>query len=524
MLTHSTRRWLAGLGVAGAFVAASASPAVAAPTPAEARAAQGFDLYANNIIIAPEGPEKWVSLYSLVEQPLTDYTVTVDRSAVSGFAEVQNPEGPGSCTETTTVITCTVKDQQDAGVQLLALTVLARDAAKAGQVGELRFTVTTPGAGTESFRSTITIGEGVDLVSEPFVELNGAPGATVKTPLSVGNTGEKTAKDVVLFYFGSYGLAPKQRYENCEYTEEDFDAYAFACKLDVTLASGDGAKLDSSFGFAIPGDTWAPSGHYGFATWLTPADWEAFRAEVPTAGELGEKGTDGVLKLEPVAKPKAFARSAQTDVNPSNNETLLRLEVQGDQQADVAANGASVSAAVGKTVPVKVGFTNNGPAAINAGGDQGLYTLAVVTLPKGTTAVEAPETCADAEGEFGEDSGKPGAAVYTCFVDHVLGKGKTAEFPFSLKVTDSGSLEGSIELIHGSPDENLAKDLVPSNDVAKILVNATGGTGGGDGGDGGSLPITGQSTGLIAGLGALLLAAGVGGYLVAKRRRTRFVA
>ena len=29
MLTHSTRRWLAGIGVAGAFVAASATPAVA---------------------------------------------------------------------------------------------------------------------------------------------------------------------------------------------------------------------------------------------------------------------------------------------------------------------------------------------------------------------------------------------------------------------------------------------------------------------------------------------------------------
>ncbi|MEV1155493.1 LPXTG cell wall anchor domain-containing protein [Micromonospora chokoriensis] len=38
-----------------------------------------------------------------------------------------------------------------------------------------------------------------------------------------------------------------------------------------------------------------------------------------------------------------------------------------------------------------------------------------------------------------------------------------------------------------------------------------------------ALPVTGQSTGLIAGLGALLLAAGVGGYLAAKRSRTRFV-
>ncbi|MET8091828.1 LPXTG cell wall anchor domain-containing protein [Micromonospora sp. NPDC005220] len=530
MLTHSTRRWLAGLGVAGAFVAASASPAVAAPaattpTPAEAHAAEGFDLYANNVIVAPGGPEKWVSLYSLIEQPLTDYTVKVDRSAVSGFADVQTPVWPDSCKETTTVITCTVKDAEEASVQLLALTVLPRDGAKAGQEGELTFTVTTPNAGTASFRSTVTVGEGVDLVSEPFMHLEGAPGDTKKSPLSVGNAGEKAVEDVVLFYFGSYGLAPDKRYENCEYTEKDFDAYAFACKIDATLAPGAGATLDGSFGFAIPGDTWAPSEHYGFATWLTPADWEAFRAEVPTAGELGEKGTDGVLKLEPADKPKASASSSQTDTNPFNNETLLRLKVKGDQQADVVANGASVSGAVGKTVPVKVGFTNNGPAAINAGGDRGIYTIALVTLPKGTSAVEAPETCVDAEGEFGEDAGKPGATAYTCFVDGVLGKGKTAEFPFSLKVDESGSLAGTIELMHGGPDENLTKDLDPSNDVAKILVNAAGGTGGGDGdGDGGSLPITGQSTGLIAGLGALLLAAGVGGYLVAKRRRTRFVA
>ncbi|WP_091126812.1 LPXTG cell wall anchor domain-containing protein [Micromonospora eburnea] len=39
-----------------------------------------------------------------------------------------------------------------------------------------------------------------------------------------------------------------------------------------------------------------------------------------------------------------------------------------------------------------------------------------------------------------------------------------------------------------------------------------------------SLPITGTATGLIAGIGALLLAAGVGGYVIARRRKTRFVA
>lgn len=63
-------------------------------------------------------------------------------------------------------------------------------------------------------------------------------------------------------------------------------------------------------------------------------------------------------------------------------------------------------------------------------------------------------------------------------------------------------------------------DLNAANDTARITVTPRAG---GTGGDGGSLPITGGSTGPIAGLGALLLAAGSSGYLLT-RRRTRFVA
>ncbi|MFE9956138.1 LPXTG cell wall anchor domain-containing protein [Micromonospora sp. NPDC005299] len=218
----------------------------------------------------------------------------------------------------------------------------------------------------------------------------------------------------------------------------------------------------------------------------------------------------------------------QTDVDPTNNETMIQLAVKGNQKADVAANGATLNAEVGATVPVTVGFTNNGPAAINAGGEDGIYTLALVTLPKGTTAVKAPEQCADAEGEFGQDSGKAGAAVYACFVPGVVGSGKTVEFPFSLRVDQPGTLAGEVQLFHGGPDETGRKDLNPANDTAKIVVKAAGGGGQGGGGqgggDGGTLPITGSSTALIAGVGALLLAAGAAGYVVSRRRRTRFVA
>lgn len=524
MLTHSTRRWLAGIGVAGAFVAASATPAFAAADPslADAKAAKGFALYANNIILAPGGTEKWISLYSLVDEPFTNYTVKVDLSDVDGFAEVQ---GPDTCDDGGgAVLTCTVKNDSEPDLDLLSLTVLPRGEAKAGQEGQLAFTVTTPNAGTVSYRSTITVGEGVDLTSEPFVQLTGAPGSTLKSPLSVGNQGEVDARGAVLFFFGGYGLAPAKRYENCEYFEDDFDAYAYACRLDSTVAAGGSAKLDDSFAFAVPRDAWAPNTDYGFAAWFTPADWEAYRSQVPDVRK-STKGDDGVLKLEPAAPARALARSLpQSDVDPYNNETMIELTVKGNQQADAAANGATVNAAVGQTVPVTVGFTNNGPAAINAGGEKGIYTLALVTLPKGTTAVKAPENCADAEGEFGADSGKPGAAVYACFVPGVVGSGKKAEFPFSLRVDRAGSLAGKVELFHGGPDETAVKDLNPANDTAKIVVNGAAGNGQGGGQGGGTLPITGSSTGLIAGIGALLLAAGLGGYLVARRRRTRFVA
>ncbi|SCL16511.1 LPXTG-motif cell wall anchor domain-containing protein [Micromonospora rhizosphaerae] len=527
MLKNSTRRWLAGLGVAGAFVAASATPALAAdPTIADAKGAEGFALYANDVIVAPGGPEKWISLYSLVDEPFTDYTVKVDRSAVDGFADVQAPDG---CTPADAILTCTVKNDGEPDLDLLSLTVLPRDGAKAGQEGQLAFTVTTPNAGSASYRSTVTVGEGVDLTSEPFVQLTGTPGSTVKSPLAVGNQGKTDAKGAVLFFFGSYALAPAKRYENCEYFEDNFDTYAYACTLDATVAADGSAKLDDSFGFAIPGDAWAPNTDHGFAIWMTPADWQAFRSQVPDFGKSA-KGDEGVLQLTPSAPAPALARAmGQTDVDPTNNETMIELTVKGNQKADVAASGATVDASVGATVPVTVGFTNNGPAAINAGGENGIYTLALVTVPKGTTAVKAPESCVDAEGEFGEDPGKPGASVYACFLPEVIGKGKKAQFPFSLRIDKAGSLAGKVELVHGGPDETLLKDLNPANDTAQILVNAAAGNGGGDGdgdgdGDGGTLPLTGSSTGLIAGIGGLLLLAGAGGYLVARRRRTHFVA
>ncbi|NGM12635.1 cell wall anchor protein [Verrucosispora sioxanthis] len=68
-------------------------------------------------------------------------------------------------------------------------------------------------------------------------------------------------------------------------------------------------------------------------------------------------------------------------------------------------------------------------------------------------------------------------------------------------------------------------DVDPSDntDDFAVVVAAKGGSGGGDNGDGGGLPVTGVQVGLIGGVGAGVLAAGVAMFLVARRRRVVLV-
>ncbi|QGN46020.1 LPXTG cell wall anchor domain-containing protein [Micromonospora sp. WMMC415] len=513
MLKHSARRWLAGIGVAGALVAASAIPASAAP-------ADDLDLYANNVILAPGGTEKWVSLFGLTTERLGDFTVKVDRSKVAAFADVQ-PFMEDDCTESGAILTCKVVDQDDDGsfLNIVDLMVRAKDGAEAGQEGALEFNVTDTEGGSGTFSSTVTIGEGVDLAASESLALKGAPGTTVKAPLQVENRGQKAANGAVLLVFGSYGLTPSKRYENCEYTSGEFDFHAFACTFDTTIAENATVRLDSSFGFTVPADNWAPNTDFGSAIWFTPADWEEFLSQADLGVEFGQKGTEGELKLESAAGAQ---RTPQTDVDPYNNETWIELQVTGDQKADVAAVGATVNGEVGSTAPMKVGYVNNGPAAVGTGAAEGMWVTTYVTLPKGVTAVSAPETCWDVDNDEVEP-GKPGAAVYQCFLNGVLRKGEKAEFAFEVRIDKAGSQTGEVKLRTGHEELEI-KDLNPANDTAKILVNAAGGGAGGGDGDDPTLPITGDSTTLVTVIGGLLLIAGAAGYVVTRRRKTRFVA
>ncbi|MFG3556766.1 cell wall anchor protein [Micromonospora sp. NPDC047557] len=520
------RRWLAAMAVVGLLATASAAqPVAAVGAPAAGQPVAALGLYANSAIVAPGGPRKWVALHSLAPQSLGTYTVRVDRSGVTAFADVAEGEGRRTCTTEGPVITCVIDGANEPDQDLLTLGVTARPDAQVGQRGELALTVTAPGVGTATYRSTVSIGEGVDLATAPDVDLNGTLGSTVTLPLSVTNRGATTAHGLVLYLYGFNGLTPAKRYENCEYVDLDQDNSPFACTFDDSLAPGETVAVDSTFAGTVGADTWAPNLYYNFGYWFTPADWEEFQSQYRPAEPLGPKGTDPALTLVPATDTQVRGLG-QTDTRFVNNDTTITLTVAGDQRADVAAVGATVSGAVGATVATTVGYVNNGPARAGDSGQQGLAVTTRVTLPAGVTAVTVPNSCVDPTDEEWRP-GKPGARLYECSGPGGIAQGERMGFEFGLRIDRAGSQTGAVALRTRSGSGPIA-DLNPANDTATILINPKGGNpngnggnpNGGGGGDGGSLPITGTPVGLIAVVGALLVGIGAGGFLLT-RRRTR---
>ncbi|MFI7430230.1 LPXTG cell wall anchor domain-containing protein [Micromonospora sp. NPDC049836] len=521
-LTRTVRRWLAALGIAALVTAAGTAPAGAAA------AGDDLALYANNAVLTPGGTLRTISVYPLTDRPLPSSTLTVDRGEVDAFALVEPPPGTKSCTESGAVIRCTVQGGADSA--LLHLSVSARDGATAGQEGRLTLTLSTPDAGTATARPTITVGEGVALVAAAELPLSGRPGARLPAPLAVTNRGATPARGAVLLVQGPYPLLPDRRYQNCQYAERpipDLGATVFACSFpDAVLEPGATARPDDSFALRFRRDAWAPDDLRGNAFWFTPADWQEFLSIARLGDRLGPWGTQGTLRL--TTRAGVASAPPQTDVDPYDNGTALFLHVTGDQRADLAADGATVTGVVGATVPLTVGWTNNGPAATTVDGSQQLWTLARVRVPEGAVAVSAPRSCQDVRQIREDDPGPeipeygwgvPGAREYECHATENIPPGGQLRLRFELRITRAAST-GRIELRHYRGDER-RPDLNPANDSAIIRVAppASGGAGGG-----GTLPITGDRTALTAGLGALLLATGAAGYLLARRRNTRFLA
>lgn len=252
------------------------------------------------------------------------------------------------------------------------------------------------------------------------------------------------------------------------------------------------------------------------------------------------------------------------DPNPDNNSVTVEVKV-GDKGVDlgVIANDVLQELDLAKSTNVPV-FTED---AIHPGDTAAVIGVAInqgdmtadgvkvsVTLPKRVTFAATEEGCT-----YSADN-----RTITCDYDQIVLVPVTAggeDFPaaafwFPIKVAEgvtapvalrggtfgvaalaqvdeeqastlsqeaAPKLPGNVRLLNG--DE--VPDVDPSDNVDgfSVIVAAKGGSGGGDGddGDGDGLPVTGVQAGLIAGVGAGVVALGGGLVLLARRRRVDLV-
>ncbi|TCB93468.1 LPXTG cell wall anchor domain-containing protein [Micromonospora zingiberis] len=523
MFTRSTRRWLAGLGVAGTLVAASASPASAE----EPKISLGVYFGDNTIAAGSPGKIDSPIIFASSTVVVRDLTIRYDFTDLAGVATFTPESSADWCNSPeANVLVCTdpfeLEIYESGFGGRFPVVIAPTNEAKDGDEGTVKVSLSAAGFAPASYDARVRVGEGVDLAAGESVERAAGPGKSFTAPLVVSNAGGTVAKGATAFFFNDYGIQADQRYSNCTYVEAQLRSCHFAGDLTP------GVSYAAELAYRVAKDAFAPGYDHGEVVWMTPAEADDFAKYLKEWGvTAGEPGTAGELKLTG-AEPRISARGFQADTEPYNNWSSLAVTVTGKNSTDLAAIGDKVSGAEGAEVLATVGFRNNGPATLDNGRSGSSVTHLAIEIPKGTSAVKVPQACAPVNNkdEWGEP-GEPGGRTYRCFPSWFIKAGDEETFEFGLRIDKvTPNAAGKVKVnVPCNCDGGFYADLNPANDTAKIIVNPTRGQDdGGQGGDGGMLPITGANTALIAGVGGLLLAAGAAGFVLTRRRRTHFTA
>ncbi|MBQ0990595.1 LPXTG cell wall anchor domain-containing protein [Micromonospora sp. PSH03] len=523
MLKHSLR-WLTGLGAAGVLIAASATPAVAAPT---------IEPYFQDatLAIGSEATIRGLLLHADEPTVLTDVSVRYDYRSLATKITVAPADGQECTAPEPGVLVCTERSD----VVLYEMPPLGsgiyRNGAKRvhlgltedaqlGDSGDVAVSFQAAGGRRGSYTSRVRVGEGVDLAGGPYTSLSAKPGGKFTVPLVVANAGDKAVTGFVAVFDLPYSIRTKDRFSNCRYSGD----HLVSCHFDEDIPVGTG--LATTLNLEFVKDTYAPASHSGYAQFMTSADFEDLTRVRTAVGARAANPGSGP-KLTMTEAPSRVRQADQTDVGPGNDYTAWIIRATGVNGTDLAAIGATLKGAAGTVVTATVGFRNNGPATLDGtNGDFEAATHTDVELPPGTTAVEVPDNC-----WLRQDTTR----TYSCASEMLLVAGQTYAMKFRLRIDKVVSNARGAVRVNAPCEcpggEGFKDDIEPANDKATIVVNAA--QGGGDQGDGdgdggagggGSLPITGAPTNLIVGIGALLLVTGVGCYLLARRQGSRFPA
>ncbi|GAB3852738.1 hypothetical protein ACFFMR_29880 [Micromonospora andamanensis] len=277
---------------------------------------------------------------------------------------------------------------------------------------------------------------------------------------------------------------------------------------------------------------------------------ELDKKEIPGPGQTTEvpivlfKAAEGVTG--PYTAPVTISIESPDDTDESNNSVDVDVELTPESGVDLGVIVPDVKTRVDLDTfeedgPVRPGDTALLWSEIANQGDLTAQGIKLTyQLPKGVTflPIEGCEISSDKRGAVCEDDTFLLERDTVLIVPLAVEVGKGVEAPVtltggSLAAEAFGALSpdarisqqatkpgfGKAEVREIKESEFADIDPTDNSDDFAVVVTATNGGGGG----GGDLPVTGVQVGVIGGVGAGVLAAGVAMFLVARRRRVVLV-
>jgi hypothetical protein len=504
-----------------AFAAAPVAPALAEDYPTVGAATN------QHISVGTVGtPGKAVTIWVHASKAVKP-RFEIDQTGLAGVATFVVPTGNDLCKATGKKIVCNLPEADYSFVPVV-LVLHPDKGAAVGDKGTFEldaFADNVPKI--PGYEHTVTIADGVDLVATapvfsadiPVVK----PGDVLFTQAAFVNYGNRTASGATFAMMFDPGIEPFQ-YEGCTYTETEYPTIV-ECPVDEKIEPGaglqfvtidDSGKETPGMGAVVAPDALGWKGVDFLA--VSGGVVEDLPAEVRAKAKT-TKATSG-KKFKAVQAPAAKKAKALPEIDASDNYAGTAYDVANSR--DLATTGATASGGVGDVVTVKIGVKNTGVSTLDAyraGGEPSArFTF---TVPDGTEVVGVGERCAAQwkldDGGTGWDR-VPGKRFYQCWNDRSLFKpGASYTTEFKLKITQViGNATGTVSFSNpfATPTDPPA-DANPGNDLSEVVINP--------GGSGGGLPLTGAQTGLVASVGAALLAGGVVLFMTARRRRVLLV-
>ncbi|MGW5466399.1 hypothetical protein [Streptomyces chartreusis] len=289
------------------------------------------------------------------------------------------------------------------------------------------------------------------------------PGSTFELPVTVANKGTETSEKVWITYAVTRGLDFAEVPSNCRAQQvrsydEMPERWTVACGFDQAVE---------------PGVVYTPE-----RPLRVKALDRAFHDELLLRVDENDPGPDE-NGFPPVAGTAPAVKLVEAAAGGEGSARVVILPVTSVNTADYQVTGAALRGRVGETVPMKVEFTNAGPAWFMAKVGEPTARV-VITPPAGTSVVKTPGFC-KAKGD-----------AYQCGMSQrALNEGGRETYNFQLKIDKrvsqaKGSVALSTEARPFDPDRSNDKADITLDVMGGGSTGTPGGSGGSTGGSGGS--------------------------------------